>query len=120
MEQIKSILAGISAVSAYAGHEYSHQVLGSGAIQEVTVALSAFAFLGIVLQEFAIEGEFDEELLPVVAIGAASFGIAHEITHGNLGGGILELGLSNTSYWLAGVAGVGSLVHNYFADEYEQ
>lgn len=120
MKEKLPILAGIAAAGGYFGHEYGHQVLGSEAITAVTIFLTVLGFGGLVLQEYAYEddsrgnSDLTGKALTVAAIGGASFGLIHQMTHGNLFGiEPLSLNLNNTSYWLAGISAAGVYIHEW-------
>lgn len=114
-------LAGIAGVSGYAGHEYAHTVLGAEAYAAVSIALALLGFGGLVAQEYTAQedsrgsSDMAAKMLAVAAIGGSSFGIVHQMTHGNLFGiEALSLNLQNTSYWLGAISASGVYLHEYF------
>jgi hypothetical protein len=113
----KYIIAGLSGVSGYFAHELSHDFLGANAITDVTIALIVLSFVGLYIQEVGLSKDkaVGDKALPLIAVGAASFGLLHEISHGGLGG-FIQNGLTQSSYWLAAFALVGSLIHEQLMD----
>jgi len=110
---------GISGVSGYYGHELSHQYLAGGLLGQpeiltVSGAMVALAFVGIWILELDWHGSLpalDSEVGKVGAIGALSFGVFHQLTHGSLGAS-----LGNTSLALGAVAVVGMILHEKLRD----
>jgi hypothetical protein len=121
LDQKQTILLALSGASAYFGHEWAHQYHGSTAITAVTYTLGALGIVGILLNEFVLNGGtlddlgefFDmipDEAYILSAIGGGAFSLAHEATHGEL---LLDTSLAQSSFYLAGATLVGFYIHEY-------
>lgn len=105
----KTLVLGVSwGLLTYLLHETAHAVLGATAIEQVTIAMAvvAAAAIGIsfILVDPDVSGTEDMDL-PLIAVGAITLGIAHQLTHGSF-----VPDLAETSVLLAVFAFVGAFI----------